>query len=90
MSRLAMDMVDSGTDFATEPKFTEAVARKVYYGPVYFRRESEPYMTLALAGTRRNAGVSVTEVNLKLIRMWSRRSRSVCVGMPMWSTSRDG
>jgi serine phosphatase RsbU (regulator of sigma subunit) len=67
VSRLAMDMVDSCTDFATKPKFTEAVARKVYYGPVYFRRESEPYMTLALAGTRRNAGVSVTEVNLKLI-----------------------
>ncbi len=48
-------------------KFTEAVARKVYYGPVYFRRESEPYMTLAIAGTRRDAGVSVAEVNLKLI-----------------------
>ena len=49
-----------------EPKFTEAVARKVYYGSVYFR-ESEPYMTLAIAGTRRDAGVSVAEVNLKLI-----------------------
>ena len=43
------------------------MAKKVYYGPVYFRRESEPYMTLALAGTRRDAGVSVAEVNLKLI-----------------------
>ena len=39
----------------------------MYYGPVYFRRESKPYMTLSLAGTRRDAGVSVTEVNLKLI-----------------------
>ena len=43
------------------------MAKKVYYGPVYFRRESEPYMTLSLAGTRRDAGVSVAEVNLKLI-----------------------
>src|SRR3954471_24153351 len=67
VSRLAMDVVGSGTDFSKEPKFTEAVARKVYYGPVYFRRESEPYMTLAIAGTRRDAGVSVAEVNLKLI-----------------------
>jgi two-component system, NtrC family, sensor kinase len=33
---------------------------------IYFRRESEPYMTLSLAGTRRDAGVSA-EVNLKLI-----------------------
>ena len=43
------------------------MANKVYYGPVYFRRESEPYMTLSLAGTRLDAGVSVAEVNLKLI-----------------------
>src|SRR5712691_1904123 len=67
VSRLATDVVGSGADFATEPKFTEAVAHKVYYGPVYFRRDSEPYMTLSLAGTRRDAGVSVVEVNLKLI-----------------------
>src|SRR5215475_13118162 len=67
VSRLAMDVEASEADFSKEPKFTEAVAKKVYYGPVYFRRESEPYMTLALAGTRRDAGVSVAEVNLKLI-----------------------
>ena len=67
VSRLAMDVVGSGIDFAKEPKFTEAAANKIYYGPVYFRRESEPYMTLSLAGTRRDAGVSIAEVNLKLI-----------------------
>ena len=67
VSRLAMDVVASQADLSKEPKFAEAVAKKVYYGPVYFRRESEPYMTLALAGTRRDAGVSVAEVNLKLI-----------------------
>jgi signal transduction histidine kinase len=67
VSRLAMDVIGSGNDYSNDPKFTEAVAHKVYYGPVYFRRESEPYMTLALAGTIRNAGVSVAEVNLKLI-----------------------
>src|SRR6202035_4812609 len=37
------------------------------YGPVYFRRESEPYMTISLAGTRKDAGISIAEVNLKLI-----------------------
>src|SRR6201993_4939499 len=67
VSRLAMDVVDSGLDLSKDPKFTEAVAHKVYYGPVYFRREPEPYMTLALAGTRKDAGVSIAEVNLKLI-----------------------
>src|SRR4051812_6172200 len=67
VSRLAMDVVDSGLDLSKDPKLTEAVANKVYYGPVYFRRESEPYMTLSLAGTRKDAGVSIAEVNLKLI-----------------------
>ena len=67
VSRLAMDVVGSGLDLSKEPKFAEAVKNKVYYGPVYFRRESEPYMTLSLAGTRRDAGVSIAEVNLKLI-----------------------
>jgi signal transduction histidine kinase/CheY-like chemotaxis protein len=67
VSRLAMDVVGSSSDFSNDPKFTEAVKNKVYYGPVYFRRESEPYMTLAIAGTRRDAGVSIAEVNLKLI-----------------------
>jgi signal transduction histidine kinase len=67
VSRLAMDVVGSGLDLSSDAKFTEAVKNKIYYGPVYFRRESEPYMTLSLAGTRRDAGVSIAEVNLKLI-----------------------
>ena len=54
-------------DKSKDPKFTEAVAHRVYYGPFYFRRESEPYMTLSVVGTGRDAGVSVAEVNLKFI-----------------------
>jgi len=54
-------------DMSKDPKFTEAVAHRVYYGPVYFRRESEPYITLSLAGTGRDASVSVAEVSLKLV-----------------------
>ena len=67
VSRLDIDVLDSGVDFSKDPKFTEAIARKVYYGPVYFRGGSEPYMTLALAGSRKDSGVSIAEVNLKLI-----------------------
>jgi HAMP domain-containing protein len=67
VSRLAMDVVGSGLDLSQEAKFADAVKNKIFYGPVYFRRESEPYMTLSLSGTRRDAGVSIAEVNLKLI-----------------------
>jgi len=72
LSRLAMDVIGSRTDFSHDPKFTEAVARNVYYGPVYFRESgavnagvSEPYMALSLAGARSDVGVSVVEVDLK-------------------------
>jgi two-component system NtrC family sensor kinase len=67
VSRFAMDVVDSGLDLSNDPKFIETVTHQVYFGPVYFRRESEPYMTLALVGARKDAGVSIAEVNLKLI-----------------------
>jgi hypothetical protein len=67
VSRLAMDLGPEHNDYSHDPKFTDAIAKKVYYGPVYSRRESEPYMTLSVAGSRLNAGVSVAEVNLKLI-----------------------
>jgi hypothetical protein len=74
VTRLAKDVVGSQTDYSQDPKFTEAVAHKGYYGPVYLRRESEAYMTLALAGTRRDAGVSVAEVG-GLKRIWDIVSR---------------
>jgi hypothetical protein len=64
---LPFNLVLKDPDRSQDPAFTEAVAHKVYFGPIYFRRESEPYMTLSLAGTRRESGVSVAEVNLKLI-----------------------
>ena len=62
-----MDLKSDHKDYSHDPKFTEAVAKHAYYGPVYFRRQSEPYMTLSVAGTRRDAGVSVAEIGIKLI-----------------------
>jgi hypothetical protein len=53
-------------DVSQEPKFRNPLLHTTYYGPVYFRRNSEPYATLALAGAR-DAGVSVAEVNLTFI-----------------------
>jgi hypothetical protein len=67
VSRLEPDAVGSGADFSADPRFTGAVAQKSWFGPVYFRRGSEPYMTIAVAHAGRNAGVTVAEVNLKLI-----------------------
>ena len=40
MARLPMDVTTLKTDYSQDPKFTEAIAKGVYYGLVYFRRMS--------------------------------------------------
>jgi signal transduction histidine kinase len=66
VSRLAMDVIGSQTDLSSDPRFVEARARRVYRGPVYFRKESEPYMAIAIAEGEKG-GVTTAEVNLKFI-----------------------
>ena len=65
VSRLAMDVVGSQIDFSGDPKFRVAKSGRTYFGPVYFRKESEPYMTIAMP--QAGGGVTVAEVNLKFI-----------------------
>ena len=66
-SRVTKDEVGSQIDYSQQDFFAKVVANKVYYGPVHFVRESEPYMTIAMAGVRRDYGVIVAQVNLKSI-----------------------
>jgi signal transduction histidine kinase/ActR/RegA family two-component response regulator len=67
ISRQAMDVVASQADRSHDPFFIRAMTNKIYYGPVYFVDGSEPYMTLAMAGSRPEYGVIEAQVNLKLI-----------------------
>ena len=68
VSRLAMDTMASGADLSQEPKFAEARAKKRYFSPVYFRKEFEPYLTLAIAGAgtylRRHGGGGQSQIHL--------------------------
>jgi signal transduction histidine kinase/CheY-like chemotaxis protein len=67
VSRLTASLIGSNIDRSQDPKFVEATAHKAYYGPVYFRRETDPYMSLAVAGPDPDSGVSVAEVDLRFI-----------------------
>jgi len=67
VSRLSMDVVAGDADFSRDPAFLGARPGRTYFGPVYFRKESEPYMTMAIAGRTERAGVTLAEVNLKFI-----------------------
>ena len=52
LSRLTIDVTGSQTDYSRDPRFTVPKSGRIYYGPVYFRKESEPYMTIAMPGGR--------------------------------------
>lgn len=67
VSRSDPDDAGSAIDVSHDPKFRDAVAHTSYYGPIHFRQNSEPYMTLALSGGASDTGVSVAEVNLTFI-----------------------
>jgi signal transduction histidine kinase/CheY-like chemotaxis protein len=67
VSRLTESLMGGNADLSHSPEFVDAMARKVYYGPVYFRRETEPYMNLAVAGPGMDSGVTVAEISLKYI-----------------------
>ena len=51
VSRLAMNVAGSGAEYSQDPKFREPKGGKTYFSEVYFRNDSEPYMTMAMAET---------------------------------------
>jgi signal transduction histidine kinase/ActR/RegA family two-component response regulator len=67
MSREAPDVIESHADHSHDAAFIQAMANKIYYGPVYFIAESQPHMTIAMAGVGPEFGVVVGEVNLTFI-----------------------
>ena len=67
VSRLTLDELGSGRDVSGEPKVKAARSGNTYFGPVYFRNESEPYMTIAVPGGEYGAEITAAEVNLKSI-----------------------
>ncbi len=65
VSRLAMDESGRDTDLSKAPEFLEARSGKAWYSPVYFRNETEPYMTISRPAG--GGGVTIAEVNLKFV-----------------------
>jgi class 3 adenylate cyclase/HAMP domain-containing protein len=55
--------VASGTDFSRDIRFTETVARGVSFAPAFFR-DKHPFMSIAVAHSGFNAGVTVADIDL--------------------------
>ncbi len=73
VSRVTMDKIGSNIDYSRDPQFIQTRAKRLYAGPVYFRKQSEPHMAVAVAGASSKSGVIVAEVNLTFI--WEAISR---------------
>ena len=67
VSRLAMDVAGSSKDRSRDPAFLGAKPGQTWFGPVYFRKETEPYMAIALRSSGAAGAVTVAVVNLKFI-----------------------
>lgn len=67
VSRIGLNRVESGEDASADPAVLRARTGQAWFGPVTYYRNSEPYMTVAVAGNRPAAGIAVAEINLKLI-----------------------
>jgi signal transduction histidine kinase len=64
VSRLDPDVAGSQEDLSRTPKFMEARAGKTYWSPVYFKNDSEPYVTLAVPVGKYAREVTTAEVSL--------------------------
>jgi len=67
VSRTDPDVVDSFIDRGNDPSVLGARSDRIWYGPVTLHEGSEPHMTIAVAGARASNGVTIAEINLKLI-----------------------
>src|SRR5262249_23752867 len=67
VSRLGMDRINSGQDRSQEPAFINAKRGKPWFSPVYFRKGTEPYMTISMRSGGEQGPVTVADVNLKFI-----------------------
>jgi Cache domain len=67
VSRLAPNEFGSERDLSTDPRFVKTRIGRVYFSPVYFRHESEPYLTIAVPWGEGAPEVAAAEVDLKAI-----------------------
>ena len=67
VSRLAMDVAGADKDRSRDPAFLNARPGQTWFSPVHFRKETEPYLSIAVRAGGTAGALTVAEVNLKFI-----------------------
>jgi len=73
VSRFALNEAGSGRDAVNDAAFVGTRAGNTFFGPVHFRNESEPYLTVAVPAGRGGNAVVAAEISLRGI--WDTISR---------------
>ncbi len=67
VSRLAMDAMAANTNLLSDPRVVGTRDGATWFGPVTFRKDTEPYMAIARPAGGRDGGTTAIEVNLKFV-----------------------
>jgi signal transduction histidine kinase/ActR/RegA family two-component response regulator len=67
LSRIAPDILLGTRDRSRDPMVVGAKAGRTAFGTVYFRQQTEPYLSVAVASEEPQAGIVVAEINLKFV-----------------------
>lgn len=67
VSRVSVNARETLEDHRNDPRFVQARAGQTHFSAVYFRDDSEPYMTVAVPERGAEGGVTIAEVNLKFV-----------------------
>jgi hypothetical protein len=67
VSRTELDVIASGTDYSSDAAFIAARAGTLHFSPVYFRKGTEPYTSVAVPGRLAADTVALADINLKFV-----------------------
>jgi signal transduction histidine kinase/ActR/RegA family two-component response regulator len=67
VSRFELDRINDGRDLSGSDAFKAAMQGQPHFGAIYFRLQTEPYMTIALPRSGPGRGAVLADVNLKAV-----------------------
>ena len=67
VSRVSHDVKEGNIDRTGDPAVVAALQGRTWYGRVEFRRQTEPFLSIAIPANRREDGVVLADINLKFV-----------------------
>ena len=67
VSRISRDVTEGDIDRTRDPAVVAALQGRTWYGRVEFRRQTEPYLSLAIPANRHDGGLVLADINLKFV-----------------------